>query len=98
MLKHQQMEKKMSFGQRLLQAVREASVYGVILLGSMLVIEIYGLVRSVQLYGEPKYFFRVIGSGILNDLSFGLNMAIFPAGIFILLSLFNNRIARLFFI
>jgi glucan phosphoethanolaminetransferase (alkaline phosphatase superfamily) len=93
-----EMEKDMSFGQRLSQAIREAAVYGVILLGSMLMVEILGLVRNAQIYGQPTGFFRVIGSGVLNDLSFGLNMAIVPTGIFILLHFFNKRIARLFFI
>jgi len=88
----------MSFGQRLLQAVREAAVYSVILITSMLIVEIYGLFRDTELYGEPKAFLRVIGSGILNDLSFGLNMAIVPAGVFILLHLFNKKASRLFFI
>jgi phosphoglycerol transferase MdoB-like AlkP superfamily enzyme len=98
MLKSREMEKDMSLGQNVLQAVREAVVYSVILIASMLSVEVYALVRDAQLYGEPKAFLRVIGSGVLNDLSFGLNLAIVPAGIFILLYLFNKPISRLFFI
>ena len=64
----------------------------------MLMVGIYGLVRHAQLYGKPNAFLRVIGSGVLNDLSFGLNLAILPAGIFILLYLVNKRVARFFFI
>jgi peptidoglycan-N-acetylglucosamine deacetylase len=92
------MEKGISFGQRLLQAVREAAVYSIIVIASMLMVEIYALARDAQLYGAPRAFLKVIGSGMLNDLSFGLNMAIIPASIFIPLYLFNKPVARLFFI
>ena len=92
------MEKEMSFGKKILQAVREAAVYSVLLIASMLIVEIYALVRDAQLYGQPTAFFRVIGSGVLNDLSFGLNVAIVPAGIFIALYLLNKKASRLFFI
>lgn len=98
MLKSFEMEKGMSFGQRLLQAVREAAVYSVILITSMLMVEIYGLTRDAQLYGAPRAFLRVIGSGVLNDLSFGLNMAIVPASVFIPLYLLSKPASRLFYI
>lgn len=91
-------EERGSFGRRLLQAIREAAVYGVILLASMMVTEIFALVRNAQRYGKPKGFARVVGSGLLNDLSFGLNMAIIPAVIFIGLFLLNKRMARAFFV
>ena len=92
------MERELSFGQKLVQAVRETAVYSVILLALLFVMEIYGLVRQAQVFGEPKAFWRVTGSAILNDLSFGLNMAIIPAAIFVLVYLFNKKAARVFFI
>jgi phosphoglycerol transferase MdoB-like AlkP superfamily enzyme len=92
------MKNKIFLGQNVLDAVREAAAYGVILLASMLMVEINGLVRHAQLYGEPKAFLRVIGSGVLNDLSFVLNLAIVPAVIFVFLYLFNKRMGRIFFI
>ncbi|MEO6329447.1 MAG: LTA synthase family protein, partial [Ginsengibacter sp.] len=73
-------------------------VYSMVLLASMLVIKIYELVRDAQQFGVPKGFLKVINFGILNDISFALNVAIVPVVIFILLFLLNKKIARFFFI
>jgi peptidoglycan-N-acetylglucosamine deacetylase len=86
------------FPEKLLQAVKEAAVYSIVLLGSMLIIKIYELVRNAQKFGVPKDFLKVVSFGIMNDVSFTLNIAIVPVGIFILLFLFSKKISRLFFI
>jgi phosphoglycerol transferase MdoB-like AlkP superfamily enzyme len=86
------------FPERLLPAIREAAVYSVILLGSMLMMKVYELVRNAQKFGAPKAFLKVITSGIINDISFTSNIAIIPVAIFILLFLLNKPISRVFFI
>jgi peptidoglycan-N-acetylglucosamine deacetylase len=87
-----------TFLEKFLQAIKEAAVYSIILLGSMLMIKVYELVRDAQKFGIPKDFFKVIIFGIINDISFTLNIAIVPVGIFILLYFFSRKISRLFFI
>jgi cellulose synthase/poly-beta-1,6-N-acetylglucosamine synthase-like glycosyltransferase/phosphoglycerol transferase MdoB-like AlkP superfamily enzyme len=83
---------------RIVQGIKESAVYSVILIASMLFIKIFELVRDTQHFGVPKYFSKVIEYGIINDLSFGLNIAIIPVVIFIVLFLLNKKIARFFFI
>ena len=83
---------------RLLQGIREAATYSVILLVSMLVIKVYELIRDTQHFGVPQDFIDVIKFGIINDISFGFNIAIIPVVIFIFLFLLNKRLARFFFI
>ncbi|MEO6454663.1 MAG: sulfatase-like hydrolase/transferase [Ginsengibacter sp.] len=83
---------------RLVQAVKEAAAYSIILLASMLIIKVYELIRNAQQFGVPKDFAKVIRFGILNDIAFTLNIAIIPAGIFILLFLLNKKFSRFFFI
>jgi peptidoglycan-N-acetylglucosamine deacetylase len=82
----------------LLQGVKEAAVYGMILLGSMLLINLYSLLRSAQKFGVTKDFLKVVCSGIINDISFTLNILIVPVGIFILLFFLSKKISRFFFI
>src|SRR5665647_3091947 len=83
---------------RFLQGIREAATYSVILLVSMLVIKVYELIRDTQHFGVPQDFIDVIKFGIINDISFGFNIAIIPVVIFIFLFLLNKRLARFFFI
>ncbi|HEY8657862.1 MAG TPA: sulfatase-like hydrolase/transferase [Hanamia sp.] len=83
---------------RLLQGVREAATYSVILLVSMLVIKVYEFIRDTQHFGVPQDFIDVIKFGIINDISFSFNIAIVPVVIFILLFLLNKKMARFFFI
>lgn len=83
---------------RFLHAVKEASLYSVILLVSMMVIKIYELIRDTQRFGVPKQFLKVIELGAVNDISFVLNILIFPIGVFIFLYLLNKKTARFFFI
>jgi peptidoglycan-N-acetylglucosamine deacetylase len=87
-----------TFPEKFLQAVKAAAAYSIILMGSMLMIKIYELVRDTQKFGVPKNFFKVISFGIINDISFTLNIAIVPIGIFILLFLVSKKISRYFFI
>lgn len=96
--KTKQRKKSMPPRERLLQAGREAAAYGIILLGLMLAVKITELACHAELYGESKAFLTDIGLGVLNDLSFGLNMAIVPAGVFVALYLWNRRIARVFLV
>jgi cellulose synthase/poly-beta-1,6-N-acetylglucosamine synthase-like glycosyltransferase/phosphoglycerol transferase MdoB-like AlkP superfamily enzyme len=83
---------------RLLQGIREAATYSVILLVSMMVIKVYELIRDSQHFGVPQDFIDVIKFGIINDISFGFNIAIIPVVIFLFLFLLNKRLARFFFI
>lgn len=83
---------------RFLQGIREAATYSVILLVSMLVIKVYELIRDTQHFGVPQDFIDVIKFGIINDISFGFNIAIIPVVIFLFLFLLNKRLARFFFI
>ena len=83
---------------RLLQGLKEVATYSVILMASMLIIKIYEFIRDTHKFGEPKDFLKVISFGIINDISFVLNIAIVPVGIFILLFLLSKKIARFFFI
>ncbi len=83
---------------RALLAVKEAAVYSIILLFSMLIIKIYEFIRDVQQFGVPKQFSKVIEFGVVNDISFVLNILIFPVAVFIFLYLLNKKTARFFFI
>ncbi|MEO7049792.1 MAG: glycosyltransferase, partial [Ferruginibacter sp.] len=83
---------------RLLSGLREAAVYSLVLLISMLVVKIYEFVRDIQKFGVPKEFSKVIGFGIINDISFVLNIAIIPVSIFILLYFIGKKFARVFFV
>ena len=83
---------------RLLNGIREAAVYSAILLVSMLVVKIYEFVRDIQKFGVPGQFSKVIGFGVINDISFVLNIAVIPVGIFILLYFLSKKFARVFFI
>lgn len=84
--------------QKIIQAVKEAAVYVVILLSSMLSVKIYELIRDVRHFGVPNNFSDVIKFGIINDISFASNIAIIPVTIFILIFLLNKKIARVFFV
>ncbi|HXB44953.1 MAG TPA: sulfatase-like hydrolase/transferase [Puia sp.] len=84
--------------QKLLQAVKEAAVYSIVLLASMLIIKLYELIRNAQQFGVPKGFLKAVGFGIINDISFTLNLAIVPVGIYVLLFLLSKKIARFFFL
>ena len=88
-------EKKES---RLLQGVREAISYSIILLLSMLLVKVVELIRDTQHFGVPKDFIKVINYGMINDLSFDLNIAIIPVTVFIILFLLSKKVARFFFI
>ena len=83
---------------RLTRGLIEATAYSVILIASMLIIKIYEFIRDTHKFGVPQDFLKVISFGIINDISFVLNIAIFPVVIFILLFLLNKKIARFFFI
>ncbi len=83
--------------QKIIPGLKEASVYSVILLASMLFVKIFELVRDAQHFGVPRNFSKVISLGIINELSFVLNIALVPVVIFILIYLFNKKIARVFF-
>ena len=83
---------------RLLNSIREAGAYSLILFASMLLVKGYELTRDVYQFGVPQQILKVITLGIANDLSFVLNIAIIPATIFILLYLLNKKIARIFFV
>ena len=91
-------ENKTGKPNKFLQGIKEAAVYSIILLASMFIIKIYELIRDAQQFGIPKNFSKVISYGIINDVSFVFNITIIPVSIFILLFLFNKKIARFFFI
>ena len=84
--------------QRMMHGIKEAAVYVVILLSSMLLVKIYELIRDVGHFGVPKNFFNVIKFGLINDISFALNIAVIPAIIFLLIFFLNKKIARLLFV
>ncbi len=84
--------------QRMMHGIKEAAVYVVILLSSMLLVKIYELIRDVQHFGVPKNFLNVIKFGLINDISFALNIAIVPVTIFLLIFFLNKKIARFFFV
>jgi cellulose synthase/poly-beta-1,6-N-acetylglucosamine synthase-like glycosyltransferase/phosphoglycerol transferase MdoB-like AlkP superfamily enzyme len=81
-----------------IQGLRESALYSLILLFSMTLIKIYEFIRDTQHFGVPKEFFKVIKFGIINEISFDLNIAIIPVIIFILLFFANKTIARFFFV
>ena len=83
---------------KFLEGLKEAAVYSVILLASMCIIKIYELIRDVQQFGVPKDFLKVVSYGIINDVSFVLNITILPITVFVFLFLLNKKIARFFFV
>lgn len=83
---------------KFLQALKEAAMYSVILLASMCIIKIYELVRDTQQFGFPKDFLKVISYGIINNISFVLNIAILPVAVFMFLFFFSKKFARFFFV
>ena len=83
---------------KFLQGLEEAAVYSVILLASMCIIKTYELIRDVQQFGAPQNLLKVVSYGIINDISFVLNIALLPISVFIFLFVLNKKIARFFFI
>jgi cellulose synthase/poly-beta-1,6-N-acetylglucosamine synthase-like glycosyltransferase/phosphoglycerol transferase MdoB-like AlkP superfamily enzyme len=83
---------------KLLRGIKEVAVYSLILMGCMLLVKIYELIRDTQQFGVPKEFVKVIVFGIINDLSFVVNLAILPAAVFIFLYLISKKLARFLFI
>lgn len=78
--------------------MREAALYSIVLVTSMLAVKIYELIRDVYKFGFPKEFLKVIIFSVCNDVAFILNIAIIPATLFVLLYVLHNKIARVFFV
>lgn len=85
-------------GSKLLRSIKEVTVYSLILMGCMLLVKIYELIRDTLQFGVPKEFGKVIVFGIINDISFVANLVIVPATVFIFLYFMSKRFARFFFI
>jgi cellulose synthase/poly-beta-1,6-N-acetylglucosamine synthase-like glycosyltransferase/phosphoglycerol transferase MdoB-like AlkP superfamily enzyme len=83
---------------RFVQRIGEAIAYSLTLFVCMLLVKVMEIIRDSWHFGLPKDFMSVINFGIINDLSFDFNIAIFPVSVFILLYLLNKKIARIFFI
>lgn len=83
---------------KLSQSIIEAAKYSTILIASFIIIKIYELIRDVNRFGLPKEFYKTISFGIINDISFVLNILIIPVGVFIFLFFLNKKFARFFFI
>ena len=83
---------------RLEQGIQESIIYSLLLFGCMMVVKVIELIRDSVHFGAPKDILNVIGHGLLNDISFDVNIAIFPVAIFILLFLINKKTARFFII
>jgi cellulose synthase/poly-beta-1,6-N-acetylglucosamine synthase-like glycosyltransferase/phosphoglycerol transferase MdoB-like AlkP superfamily enzyme len=84
--------------QTLLQGVKEAAVYNILLLAFMLILKIFELIRTTQQFGISQHFFKLVSFGIINDIAFVLNIAIVPACVFLWLFIVSKNIGRLFFI
>ena len=80
------------------KGIGEALSYSIVLFASTLLVKIIEIIRDCIHFGTPKDVMSVIGHGLLNDISFDLNIAIAPVCIFILFYLASKKIARIFFI
>ncbi len=76
----------------------EAISYSIVLFTCTLLVKILEIIRDCIQFGTPKDVMSVIGHGLLNDISFDLNIAIAPICIFILFYLISKKIAHVFFI
>ncbi len=83
---------------KFLQSIKEAAVYSVVLVVLMLIVNIYEFIREAQQFGTQKMFFKAVIYGLINDISFLLNIAAVPVIIFILLFQLSKKTARFFFI
>ncbi len=83
---------------RWLEGTREAVSYSFILLASMLLVKVVELIRDAIHFGIPADFATVIKDGLINDLSFGFNIAIIPVAAFFLIFMLSKKAARIFFI
>ncbi len=83
---------------RFMQGMKEAIGYSILLFGCMLIVKVIEIIRDSLHFGAPKDILSVITHGIINDVSFDFNIAIFPVAIFLLFYLLNKKLARFFFI
>ncbi len=83
---------------RLKQGIQESIIYSLLLFGCMLIVKVIELIRDSVHFGAPKDILSVIGHGLINDVSFDFNIAIFPVAIFILIYLISKKTARFFMI
>ncbi|MEO8821458.1 MAG: glycosyltransferase, partial [Ginsengibacter sp.] len=83
---------------RFVKAIQESVTYSLILFGCMLIVKVIELIRDSVHFGAPKDILNVIKHGLINDVSFDFNIAIFPVVVFILLYLINKKTARFFII
>jgi cellulose synthase/poly-beta-1,6-N-acetylglucosamine synthase-like glycosyltransferase/phosphoglycerol transferase MdoB-like AlkP superfamily enzyme len=82
----------------LVQGIRESVTYSLLLFGCMLLVKVVEIIRDSIHFGAPKDILSVIKHGLINDVSFDFNIAIFPVTIFLLFYLINKKVARFFFI
>ncbi|MDE3212991.1 MAG: sulfatase-like hydrolase/transferase, partial [Bacteroidota bacterium] len=83
---------------RLVAGLQESISYFAILLGSMVFVKIFGLIREWHQFGPPAQFSKVIEYGLANEISFDLNFAFIPIALFLLFYLVHKRAARFFFV
>ncbi len=82
---------------KLLEAIDESAMYSLALAGILFAGNIIELLRDYLKFGARNNFFNVAAVSFANNLSFFLNVAIFPAAIFILLYLVHKKTARIVF-
>ena len=83
---------------RFVKAIQESVTYSLILFVCMLIVKVIELIRDSVHFGLPKDILSVIKHGVINDVSFDFNIAIFPVVVFILLYLISKKTARFFII
>ncbi len=80
------------------KGIGEAISYSIVLFACTLLVKVLEIIRDCIHFGTPKDVMSVIGHGLLNDISFDLNIAIAPVCVFLLFYLISKKIARVFFI
>jgi len=83
---------------RLVQGIKESTAYSLLLFVCMLLVKVIEIIRDSIHFGAPKDILSVIKHGLINDISFDFNIAIFPVTIFLIFYLINKKVARFFFI
>jgi len=83
---------------RLVQGIKESIPYCLLLFVCMLLVKVIEIIRDSIHFGTPADILSVIKHGLINDVSFDFNIAIFPVTIFLLFYLLNKKVARFFFI
>jgi cellulose synthase/poly-beta-1,6-N-acetylglucosamine synthase-like glycosyltransferase/phosphoglycerol transferase MdoB-like AlkP superfamily enzyme len=91
-------KEKTTFLQRLKNGLQEAAVYIALLLLTMMLVKAYELIKDIQLHGTPQFLTSILAVGFLNEFSFVLNIAIFPAIIFTVIYLLHKNTARFLFV